>query len=29
MGWQGVVENSIGSSFTKDQWDEWLQKNVV
>lgn len=25
----GVVENSISSSFTKDQWIEWLEKNVV
>ncbi|KAL9093780.1 MAG: hypothetical protein Q9159_000082 [Coniocarpon cinnabarinum] len=23
----GVVENSISSSFTGDQWDEWLTKN--
>lgn len=26
---QGVVENSISSSFTGDQWQEWLQKNIV
>ncbi|KAI9880141.1 MAG: hypothetical protein M1830_005170 [Pleopsidium flavum] len=25
----GVVENSISSSFTKDQWEEWLQKNII
>ncbi|KAK7557243.1 thioredoxin-like protein [Phyllosticta citricarpa] len=25
----GVVENSISSSFTGEQWDEWLKKNVV
>ncbi|KAI9785843.1 MAG: hypothetical protein M1816_008235 [Peltula sp. TS41687] len=25
----GVVENSISSSFTKDQWLEWLEKNVT
>ncbi|KAF2146866.1 uncharacterized protein K452DRAFT_242019 [Aplosporella prunicola CBS 121167] len=25
----GVVENSISSSFTKEQWEEWLQKNIV
>ncbi|KAK8181607.1 thioredoxin-like protein [Phyllosticta capitalensis] len=25
----GVVENSISSSFTAEQWDEWLKKNVV
>ncbi|GAM88486.1 hypothetical protein ANO11243_065190 [Dothideomycetidae sp. 11243] len=25
----GIVENSISSSFTADQWDEWLQKNVA
>lgn len=26
---QGLVENSISSSFTKDQWEEWLEKNVA
>lgn len=26
---QGVVENSISSSFTKEQWEEWLEKNIV
>jgi protein-disulfide isomerase len=25
----GVVENSISSSFSKDQWLEWLEKNIV
>ncbi|KAE8451039.1 hypothetical protein EG329_004711 [Mollisiaceae sp. DMI_Dod_QoI] len=25
----GVVENSISSSFTGEQWEEWLGKNVV
>jgi hypothetical protein len=25
----GVVENSINSSFTAAQWEEWLEKNVV
>lgn len=25
----GLVENNISSSFTAEQWDEWLQKNVV
>lgn len=25
----GVVENSISSSFTGDQWAEWLEKNVA
>jgi len=25
----GVVENSISSSFTEEQWEEWLEKNVV
>lgn len=25
----GVVENSIASSFTKEQWEEWLEKNIV
>lgn len=25
----GVEERSIGSSWTVEQWDEWLQKNVV
>ncbi|KAI4163738.1 MAG: hypothetical protein LQ342_002511 [Letrouitia transgressa] len=24
----GVVENSISSSFTAQQWEEWLDKNV-
>lgn len=25
----GVVENSISSSFSEEQWDEWLEKNLV
>ncbi|GME64697.1 Fas1 domain-containing protein [Neofusicoccum parvum] len=25
----GIVENGISSSFTKEQWEEWLKKNVV
>ncbi|KAI9806928.1 MAG: hypothetical protein M1833_002586 [Piccolia ochrophora] len=25
----GVVENSISSGFTKEQWEEWLNDNVV
>jgi len=25
----GVEERSISSSFTKEQWDEWLSKNVA
>jgi len=25
----GVVENSISSGWSKEQWDEWLEKNVV
>ena len=25
----GVVENSISSSFTAEQWEEWLEKNVA
>jgi hypothetical protein len=25
----GVVENSISSSFTGGQWAEWLEKNVA
>lgn len=25
----GVVENSISSSFTGEQWAEWLEKNIV
>jgi len=25
----GVVENSISSSFSKEQWEEWLEKNIV
>ncbi|KAL8663880.1 MAG: hypothetical protein Q9168_008016 [Polycauliona sp. 1 TL-2023] len=24
----GVVENSISSSFTGEQWKEWLEKNI-
>ncbi|KAL2063485.1 hypothetical protein VTL71DRAFT_5290 [Oculimacula yallundae] len=24
----GVVENGISSSFSKEQWEEWLEKNV-
>ena len=26
---QGVVENGISSSFTAEQWLEWLEKNVI
>lgn len=25
---KGVVENNISSSFTKEQWEEWLDHNV-
>jgi len=25
----GVVENSISSSFSKEDWEEWLAKNIV
>ena len=25
----GVVENGISSSFTAEQWEEWLEKNVA
>jgi len=25
----GVVENGISSSFGKEQWEEWLEKNIV
>ena len=25
----GVVENGISSSFSKEQWEEWLEKNIV
>ncbi|KAL9121016.1 MAG: hypothetical protein Q9187_002430 [Circinaria calcarea] len=25
----GVVEGSISSSFTGQQWEEWLEKNVI
>lgn len=25
----GVVENSISSSFTPEQWEDWLDKNVA
>ncbi|KAI9828657.1 MAG: hypothetical protein M1832_001760 [Thelocarpon impressellum] len=27
--YNGIVENGFSSGWTKDQWDEWLQKNVV
>jgi hypothetical protein len=26
---KGTVENSISSSFSKADWEEWLQKNVA
>ena len=25
---QGVVENGISSSFSEDDWQQWLEKNV-
>lgn len=25
----GVVENNISSSFSAEQWEEWLEKNVI
>ncbi|PNS20200.1 hypothetical protein CAC42_5650 [Sphaceloma murrayae] len=25
----GLIENGISSSFTAEQWDEWLSKNVL
>ncbi|MCJ1380823.1 hypothetical protein MMC17_003932 [Xylographa soralifera] len=25
----GIVENSISSSFTPQQWEQWLEKNIV
>ncbi len=25
----GVVENGISSSFTGEQWEDWLEKNVA
>jgi len=25
----GVVENGISSSFSEEQWEEWLESNVV
>jgi hypothetical protein len=25
----GVVENNISSSFSGEQWEEWLEKNVI
>jgi hypothetical protein len=25
----GIVENAISSGWTKEQWDEWLQKKCV
>ena len=27
--WDGVVEGSISSSWSKEQWKEWLDKNAV
>jgi hypothetical protein len=27
--YDGVVENSISSSFTGDQWAEWLERNAA
>lgn len=24
----GVVENSISSSWSKEQWEEWLERNL-
>jgi hypothetical protein len=27
--WQGVVEGGISSSFSKDDWQQWLEKNVA
>lgn len=27
--WDGVVEGSISSSWTKEQWEEWLEKNAT
>ena len=26
---QGVIENGVGSSSSKEEWEEWLQKNIV
>ncbi|KAI9869578.1 MAG: hypothetical protein M1823_009022, partial [Watsoniomyces obsoletus] len=26
--WNGVVERIISSSWTKEQWEEWLEKNA-
>lgn len=26
---QGVVEGGISSSFSKDDWQQWLEKNVI
>lgn len=25
----GIEEGGISSSFSKEQWDEWLQKNIT
>jgi hypothetical protein len=25
----GVIENGISSSFSIEQWEEWLEKNVI
>ncbi len=27
--WDGVVEGSISSSWSKEQWEEWLEKNAT
>ena len=27
--WDGVVEGAISSGWTKEQWEEWLEKNAT
>lgn len=29
LQFNGVVENSISSSFSVEQWAEWLEKNII
>jgi hypothetical protein len=26
---QGIVENSISSSFSKEDWEKWLKENAA
>ena len=29
IDFQGVVEGGISSSFSKEDWEQWLEKNIV